>query len=518
MAFFLFMLTSCLQEPPEENTVQGVITVDNTSIAFKAAQGTTVKSILDSADIEFSTQDKIVPELSVKIMDDNITIKITRITENFLLEEQTIPYEQQTIRNESLLEGETRLVQAGKNGLLEITYRYVYEDGVQVSKTVFKSTIIEEAIPEITMVGVKSPLLAIKLPTTLVYLTGGNAWLMQESTENRFPIITTGDLDGRVFELSPDKKWLLFTRTSTDPEDTQINSLWAASLDQEEPQLINLETSNIIHYADWHPSNPYTLGYSTVEPRETAPGWQANNDLILLTFDPEDESITKTTILDINAGGLYGWWGTTFQWSPNGELAFARPDAVGLINLEDKTQTTLIEITPYNTREDWAWTPGLSWDASGDILYFINHTNLDNLQNPEDSSSFNLAALIIDANLQIDIVQNSGMFAYPAAAPDNVTSVCSNKIAFLQAVFPEKSQSSRYRLVLMDADGSNKMTLFPEEGSPGLNPQQVKWANTTDTGKTMISFIYQGNLWIFDLMDVSPHQITSDGLTTNIDW
>ncbi|NIW44606.1 MAG: hypothetical protein GWN30_07530, partial [Gammaproteobacteria bacterium] len=73
---------------------------------------------------------------------------------------------------------------------------------------------------------------------------------MEDSTANRVPIITTGDLDGRVFTLSDDGRWLLFTRHSE--EDDVINTLWAVNIENPEV-VVNLEVANIIHFADWRP-------------------------------------------------------------------------------------------------------------------------------------------------------------------------------------------------------------------------------------------------------------------------
>ncbi len=515
--FTLIILSSCQKITTPEPLIEGTIIVDNQQIACQVSPGSTVSECLETSGVTLTELDRVTPDTFSRINQSGITIKVVRVTEEFILEEVIIPYDQQTIHNESFPEGESRLVQAGINGLEEITYRFTYEDGVEVSKTVFKANLIQEPVPEITMIGVKSPLLSINLPSPLVYLTGGNAWMMVDKTENRFPLVTTGDLDGRVFELSPDGLWLLFTRAEIENEEI-INSLWVASLDIENPQMIDLGVNNIIHFADWHPFEPLQIAFSTVEPRDTAPGWQANNDLIMVSIDPESETTQKETIIDINAGGIYGWWGTNYLWSPNGKMAFVRPDSVGEINLETGTLQTFFEVTPYNTREDWAWTPGISWDNSGKILLVVTHPADINNENQENDKRFNLSAFILESNLLIDIVTNSGMFAYPSAAPNNVSEILQNKIVYLQAIFPESSQDSRYKIVVMDSDGSNKKVLFPDEGSPGIAPQQVKWIRSEDQNHASIGFIYQGNLWIYDLTNASAHQITGDGLTTRLDW
>ncbi len=108
--------------------------------------------------------------------------------------------------------------------------------------------------------------------------------------------------------------------------------------------LINLEVANVIHFADWSPVSRQTLAYSTVEPRATAPGWQANNDLSIITFNSNGWISRRTEALEANSGGIYGWWGRIFFWAPDGRrLAYARPDGIGLVDLREEEAVSLLE-------------------------------------------------------------------------------------------------------------------------------------------------------------------------------
>ncbi|WP_455140857.1 G5 domain-containing protein, partial [Candidatus Hodarchaeum mangrovi] len=68
------------------------------------------------------------------------------------------------MRNESIPEGETRLVQAGVNGKQELTYRRVLENDVEISKSVVKIVVLQEAVPEIVMVGAQASFAPLPLP------------------------------------------------------------------------------------------------------------------------------------------------------------------------------------------------------------------------------------------------------------------------------------------------------------------------------------------------------------------
>lgn len=248
--------------------------------------GTTVQTVIDRLNLPLGVLDRTEPP-TFTVLNRDSRITIIRVKEVFETEEVVVPFEQQVVRNESLSEGETRLVQPGENGLQQITYRRLLENGKEVARTIFKVETIREPRPEIVMVGVQSPLTPLDLPGSLVYLAGGNAWLIRENSANRYPIVTTGDLDGRVFTLSPDGKWLLYTRQSN--TSNEINTLWVVNLTIEHPQPINLKVSNVVHYAEWVPGASLTIAYSTVEPRNAPPGWQANNDFYRLSFSPEGE-------------------------------------------------------------------------------------------------------------------------------------------------------------------------------------------------------------------------------------
>jgi len=124
----------------------------------------------------------------------------------------------------------------------------------------------------------------------------------------------------------------------------------------------------------------------------------------------------------------------------------------------------------------------------------------------EDSPRFDLEALILNKGT-VTLNSRTGMFALPVAHK--------NWIGYLQSVFPDQSDTSRYKLMVMDRDGSNKHQLFPPEGSTGIDPQTVAWQ---PNGEDIVAFIYQGNLYLVNVSTSNYQQITGDGLISNIDW
>jgi hypothetical protein len=495
-----------------------IIEVDGKQISVNLASENTVQHALDSAGVIIGNQDIVDPAIGDPVT-ENMIIRVTRVKETFEVEESIIAFERQTMRNESIPDGQTMLIQKGINGIQQTTYRRVYEDDVEVSRTEIKTINLKEALPEILMIGVQSPFSSIPIEGRIAYLTTGNAWIMDSSTGNRKPVVTTGDLDGRIFSLSPDGTWLLYTRSSNEGVTDIINSLWAVDITSAISEPIDLQVNNVIQHAAWVPAAETTVTYSMVEPRETAPGWQANNDLFILSFNAEGGTLRRDEIIEANSGGVYGWWGTSYSWSPDGNLlAYARPDEIGLVDVENGKLVPLTDIIPLQTRGDWAWVPALGWAPDHSVLYTVKHSPKAGQSNFETSPVFDLTGLLQgEGMMPITIVPQSGMFSYPVPSPEYNRGQFN--VAFLQAIFPEQSDTSHYNLIIMDQDGSNRKLIFPKEGSLGLSPQGMVWGPSPAGAESLwLGIVYQGNLWLLNPSTKLAQQITGDGSINKIDW
>ena len=520
IAFFVvfFLLAACSPQV-QQTDITVSVTADGASQNITLPSGSTVQQALNAADISLSQTDRVSPP-AYTLTTEGLTITVTRVREEFETQQVIIPFERQELHNESLPAGETRLVQAGENGMREITIRHVFEDGIETGNSEVSESILQAPLPEIVMIGVQSPFAPVPIPGKLAYLTGGNAWIMETSTSNRRPLVTTGDLDPSIFSLSPDGNWLLFARKSKLPPDQEINTLWVINTEAQPATPISLGVSNVVHFAAWQPGKEYLIAYSTVEPRADAPGWQANNDLYFLSFE-NGVPRQPVDILEANSGGIYGWWGMTFAWSPNGKsLAYSRPDGIGLVDMKGAGLTPLLNIAPFNTHSDWAWTPGMTWGSDSQTIFLVSHAAPTGLVSSEESPNFDLIAASLTDNLGTTLVQQTGMFAYPVVSSMRQSESGSNYlVAFMQAIFPTQSATSRYKLVVVNSDGTNLRSLFPAEGQTGLQPQTLVWApGPLETGGDFIGVIYEGNLWIVDAASGQSQQVTGDGLTSQIDW
>jgi hypothetical protein len=386
---------------------------------------------------------------------------------------------------------------------------------------------------------------------------------MRQNSANRRPLTLDGGVDGRVFEVSADGRRLLFTRTLGDAaengalvtatpaaleqEKSAFNSLWVI-FDTSDPQseAVRLDLNNIL-YADWVPGSERTIVYSTAEPRASFPGWQANNDLWTAQVSANGGILRPRQLLESSSGGIYGWYGTFFDFSPDGlSLAWAQPDSVGILlpvtsdeANNDFTPTpestdegdasvglppsfkreSLFHFAPRNAY-DFVWVPSLAWSPDGSLLLTVTHGASLGTESPEDSPVFNVTVLPAEGGYSVDLVPQAGMWGLAQySPPQEEESDDDVVIAYLKADDPFDSVVSRYRLAVMDRDGSNSRIIFPSQDQPGIAPKDFDYRGFVwSPDARQIALVYQGNLYLIDVVTGLDQQLTRDGLATNPRW
>ncbi len=478
------------------------------------AAGSTVEQALQELKVKYQPEDIITPVLSTVLSEDT-TVKITSVTFEEEQKEQPIPFKSLTVQNESIPEGETYIIQAGQNGSEKITIKSTFEDGVLVSQVTSERNVIRDAVPEILMYGVKAEHAPIQIPGKIVYISNGSAWLLENTTGNRIPIVTSGDLDGRVLDLSSDGEWLLYSRKT---QNDAINSLWMLHITDWNAKPIDLRISNVIHFAAWLPGEARRLLYSTVTPQESAPGWKANNDLLFRLVSDTGMLMEDETIVQANDEGPYSWWGTEFYLSKDGRtLLYATPGSIGKIDRLTGEKKELTKIQPYEkTRSDWAWIPGVTWSSDETAAFFAFHGEIEGTTKSYDPTDFNIGKINLSDGQAAEIKSGTGLFSQPAASP--LFEDGSSYIAYMQTISPLQSESSRYRIMLMDSDGGNAKAVFPLDEEDYVTPQRVIWSPTTVANQSWIAIIYKSNIWLVNPFTGIYNQITIDQSVTKMIW
>jgi hypothetical protein len=512
----LFLLVACISPTPEG--IPTITLVADGETRTVATEALTVRDLLTETGILLDENDRVVP-VETSFIEEGMTVRVIRVEERTEREQHEIPFDRQTVRDASVPAGETHLLQSGITGLEEWTYRIIVEDGVEVDRQLVRRTTIRDARVEIVLIGIQANLKPVPITGTIAYIANKNAWVMQTTSPNQRRLTFTSDLDGQVLALSPDGSHLVFTRVSTETGDgAPFNTLWMIETVAADAEPVQLEAENVL-WADWGPEceGPPTgttcrLAYTTGIPSEGSLGWKAENDLRVVRPRASDGRLFRERVLvEPSAGGTYGWWGTTFAWSPDGQyLAYARADELGIVNPINGEQTELAEFAPFRTYASWAWTPTVSWSSGSDFVIATLHGPAPTGEAPEDSPVFDVWVLAVDGSLQAKLSSESGMWAAPMYAPEG------DSIVFGRARSPYSSQTSGYDLYVMDSDGSDRKRLFPPEGEVGLeyHPGMTAWG----PGGDQLLVLYHGNVFLLRVASGELHQLTTDGSVSTVRW
>ena len=500
LALSVLALLSCQPQPK-----QLFIEVDN-SRRTVTTDTATVREALAAAGVSLGALDRAKPDLYVETAPDMVIV-VTRVEEKYETERVTVPFEHETAVNEALPAGESRVIQLGVNGEDEVTYRRVLENGIEVERTEISRTSVSRPVNEIVAVGAREELPAVSLGGTIAYLSAGNAWLMRDSSAGRQPLTTAGDLDGRVFELSPDGHSLLFSRRLTGDAQTPLNQLCSVDTTIVGERPISLPIQGAL-YAEWSPDGTQ-VAYSTAQRSASPPGWRANNDLWLVQAGQLiSGTLRPTQLISANTAGEYSWWGSTFRWAPDGQkIAFAGADHVGVVEVLSGRLRTLAQFVPYRTYSEWVWTPAPAWSADSAFVAAAIHGAPLAAEDAQDSPAFDLWAFAADGSFKVPLAGQVGMWACPSWGAAGVL--------YGQAANPLQSADSRYALMLRDRDGSNPRQLFPVNQELGVEtPPQVAWS---PSGQEYV-FVYNGNLYLSDVRGGAQRQLTTDSQNSQPRW
>ncbi|MFZ1396530.1 MAG: G5 domain-containing protein, partial [Candidatus Promineifilaceae bacterium] len=434
-----------------------------------------------------------------------ITIRVIRVSETVEITEEIIPFERKFVRTDTMsADDPPQIVQAGQNGTREITIRIVYRDGQEVSRIRTNEVTLEQPQDELVMIGIGANRGNVDFSGNLAIISGGTAVLMRGSTAVPETLNTGGNLDGRVFSLSPDGSQLLYTRVLTDSSSFG-NSLWVIGTQRgARPQELGIE--NVL-WADWNPNrlSPYQIAYTTANPVDQPPGWEANNDLWLADWSDDADFLFEPSQFIDTYPALNGWWGGNYAWSPDGRLlAYAYANEVGVLDTfatENAFKRRQLQaFTAYNTLADWVWVPTLSWSPDGRFLALTNHGGED-----DRAMLFNSWVFDIFSSLNVQLIDQTGMWGHLHW----VTNPNQSHIAFLRTADPVDSLRSNYTLWLMDQDGSNARQIYPPLGENSAFPRDRHFMAWGPSGQD-IAFIFDDDLFIMNLETNIATQITAD--------
>lgn len=507
------LLVACSAPPPlaaDSGPIEVTLRVDAETHNLTTS-ATNVRELLEEAGITTAPADEVTPPPFTPLQ-DGMEVIVVRVEEQVEVIEESLPFARKIVRSAAMDADEPpQIIQGGRAGLQEITVRIVIRDGVEVDRQRTRITVLEEPQDEIVMIGVGVTASDFTFPGMIAYLSGGQGMLLRGSTAYHEQLATGANLDGRVFALSPAGSHLLYTRVVSETGRFH-NKLFVLST---EPGATarDLELENVL-WAGWNPaeSERLQIAYSTAEPVDVPPGWQANNDLWIGDIPDSETAVFNARRVVETYPATYGWWGGNYAWSPSGRyLAYGYADEVGLFDLEatdpDERAILLYTFTEYDTRADWVWLPTLTWSPDGRFLAFSSHGSSD----PE-AMVFDVWVVNAAGGLSGRFVEQAGVWSHPhwsPADPSPQAGSGGSQIAFLQANNPLDGLRSPYSLWLMDADGSNTRRAYPPAGENTAFPPDRQFMSWGPSGRD-IAFIFNQSLYLFNVDSGSGYRVTQD--------
>lgn len=274
--FLLSLSTAC------STNKRVVILVDGQRLVLET-RAPTVGELLREQKIVLGDQDRVEPPDYTPI-ERTATVQIVRVAIKTETTREPVEFERLYTREENLPEGQVRVSTLGANGEAEIDYQVTLEDGRQVSRREIARRVLHEPVNELLMIGTQGTVAPIEITGTLAYIGKGNAWIVRGSTADRRPLTTSGDLDGRVFDLSPDGKFLLFSRAAgAGTGSPALNTLWVIDTVPFNAEPRRVPIDNALS-GQWSPDGSARLAYTRAERTQGAPGWKAYNDLNIATL------------------------------------------------------------------------------------------------------------------------------------------------------------------------------------------------------------------------------------------
>ena len=149
-----------------------VVKIGDRKPVHRTITALTVEDALHELGVDVGKHDKTSPRASHVLRDgDKLTFTNVRVLTKRVRAEAI---DHGTVRREdsSMPQGETKVVRAGQDGVRDVTYRIVLENGEVTVKKVLRQEVTREPVDEIVRVGTKAP-----APAPAANFAGGNsAW------------------------------------------------------------------------------------------------------------------------------------------------------------------------------------------------------------------------------------------------------------------------------------------------------------------------------------------------------
>lgn len=462
-------------------------------------EAATVRVILRDMGVQLGKLDRVEPPLWTPLR-AGMYVTVTRMVEE--REERVITTAVRIIRDEFLSPDESIVLNEGSDGIEELVYRISYDGARVLNRELVERHVVVEPREKVRLIGTKGSIPSVPISGTIAYVSNGDAWVMRGESGRKRPLTRGSNLDGRVFDLSPDGRELLYTDVPTATPGV-FNALWVMDTEvlNASPRFTGIRD---VRWAAWSPDGERFAYSSAVVSRglattsQGAPGWRALNDLHLVAWP----TLSSTQVLSPTTVFIYSWWGETWTWAADGQrLAYAHGDSLGFVDLRTAERRPLYTFRPFHTHGDWVWLPTIAWAPDGSRLAACVH------QGGEEEPSFALLLFDVDTEEVTELAHDVGPWAGPA------WSASRDELAFgLPTEAMEGAES--YQLYHVPANDWDHLTPVSPKETATVPFVELSWA---PSGPKLI-LVHDGDLYLFDLDRGTAQPLTATGLASRPRW
>jgi resuscitation-promoting factor RpfB len=115
----------------------------------------TVADLLAEQGIGLRPEDRL-SVLAITSVTDGLVVGVTRVDRRTVTVEEKIPYQTTKKKTDTLYTGQTKVVEAGKNGSRKATYTVGYANGQETGRTLVSETVLVEPVSRVVKVGTKT--------------------------------------------------------------------------------------------------------------------------------------------------------------------------------------------------------------------------------------------------------------------------------------------------------------------------------------------------------------------------
>ena len=146
-----------LPSDPDNGPTVTVTVIHDGKTDAKSSTATTVGGILRLMGLTVSSLDRVSPSMATPLTDGG-TVRLVRVTQSIERQALTVPFKQVNRNSDSVELGDSKVAQAGVDGLSQKVVKKTYQDGNLVGTVLVGTQVVRAARDQITLVGTHRPL------------------------------------------------------------------------------------------------------------------------------------------------------------------------------------------------------------------------------------------------------------------------------------------------------------------------------------------------------------------------